>query len=291
MPDTEKDSEPVKESTPANFWSNFKKKTPKPPSEETKSSVSTPVAKQQEPEPTDTLNTNAESEVQQPDESQMKPEPFNKKEIIQDKETEDNQHSISPQEETHHFSKPAQIKPVMNDSHHGRTGPVYEVKIPDQDLIKPVKLTSKNLITHHEEECTKHSQLIEEARIEEPPQDGHSEENRDEEVEEPEEEILPDSCSNIELPAAVLKEVAIIEGAEAQQADNFSTEKPFVQEEPPVFTHEEQSLKTFKQRDNTTTPERKTVTFAEETKEIPDIPYGQSQKGVLNLDGNRPEQG
>jgi hypothetical protein len=42
---------------------------------------------------------------------------------------------------------------------------------------------------------------------------------------------------------------------------------------------------------STTTPERKTVTFAEKHKEIPAVSYSQSQKGILIVNGtNRPNQ-
>lgn len=283
VPEIEKDVTPPNENTPAGFWSKLTMKKPqKLVTEEIKSP---PVAKQQESDLTDSLKIEDKDkeverkEIKSQDLTAMKE---NNNVNVADKEiANDNQ----IEQETLCFQEPLQIKPVTDDSQHNKH--VFEVKIPEQatNLMKSAKVFPEDL-----DDMTK--EPINPVRLfdEEPDED---EEVEIEDVED--NENIQKGMSELAVTDVVEQNQAFLPTkTEIQPPSSHSTEESF-QPEQPAYIHEEPIVKAPKSRssDATLTPERtKTVTFAEETKEIPDVPYGQSQKGILIVNGtNRQEQG
>lgn len=289
MPEIEKETSPVSEDTPAGFWSKLNKKPlQKPATEEIKSP---PVAKPLEAQPTSPIKT--EEKNKEIGNKETKPKPISKKEndIVNAPEkeniSEDKSTGSLEQETVTYFQEPLQIKPVADDSHHSKSGHVFEVKIPEQaaEFFKPTIITPATLVHTAKEPVNEAAQVDQET--EEPEPDVVEDVDTSEEKMEDDEVIELDDSDLEDKKPFFSKKINL------QQESSHLIDESYKREQH-MYSTEETAIKSPKARasDSNVVPEKKTVTFAEETKEIPDVPYGQTQKGILIVNGtNRQEQG
>lgn len=305
------------ESSPAVFWSRLKTKPASETANQSNSPLTSPSSRKPENQPPQTLEEQTKEVIPNKDE-----ETFDKKEqqestVVKDVESEpiqekealiDNTEPSSSdikqtnaQEMENKQFQPAQLKPLPSDAKHSKaTGQVFEVKIPQpaklmqtSKISPPSKLTQQPKSPPQSSETSRSDKNIHSSLVE--LQDKMTEPVMKNEITKEEKEITVSSVSeNQEVIPALSPEEQPLEppSSTVKQVNDdemFATEKEnSMKEEEAVKVNK---MKAVDPVGSGVTPERKTVTFAEKHKEIPAAPYGQSQKGILIVNGaNRPNQ-
>ncbi|XP_031550935.1 uncharacterized protein LOC116288302 [Actinia tenebrosa] len=301
------------ESSPAVFWSRLKTKPANETANQSISPATSPTTRKPENHQQQTLEERTKEVISNKDENafdkkepqestvteDVEAEPVQEKEVVIEevKPASSNVKQANALEMENKQFQPAQLKPLPIDVKHSKaSGQVFEVKIPQPAKLMqqsktspPSKLTQQLKSPPRSSETSVTDKNIVPSLVE--LHDKITEPVIKNEMNEDKKEIIvPNVNENLESTPDLRHKEPPLEplSSTVKQTSDVAVEENSVKEEEPVKDYKTKVVDAIS---TGATPERKTVTFAEKHKEIPAVPYGQSQKGILIVNGtNRPNQ-